>query len=158
VTFAALELAYERSMRAAASAYVAATAAGGPWSDGPVAAAIALVARLRSDPTLMYLVFVEPYAIRPEVVQGVRERMMAFTLLLEQGFAQSAGALALPHGVLEAIVSAAYEMTRLQCVRLPERRMPELLAYSAYTALAPFIGPQQAAELVVAKVRPAEQP
>lgn len=148
---AALELAYERTMAAAARAYVEAAH---PWAEQLCRSAVGLRPFLSSDPTLGYLAFAQPHAIGLDAVRMAHDRLMAFTILLEQGYAQSPGALRLPRETSQALIAAVYELTYLQCAHLRERAMPELLPLRTYVTLAPFVGPDEAGELVERLLRP----
>jgi hypothetical protein len=89
----------------------------------------------------------------PAAVQLTHDRLMAFTLLLEDGYRQRPQAEGLPRTVSELVVSLLLELPyREMRRRKPPERFYELLPLLNYLCIAPFIGPPAASSFVQAKV------
>ena len=86
-------------------------------------------------------------------VQLEHDRLMAFTLMLEDGYKQRPEAEQLPRVVSELIVSLLMECPYREIRRRkPPDRFYDLLPPLPIAGLAPFIGPPQASSFVQAKV------
>jgi AcrR family transcriptional regulator len=151
---AALQLNFELAMTSAARAFFKQP----QWPERIWATACALERHFLSHPELAHLGFVELHAIGPEGPILAQERMMAFTLLFEEGYRQSAAAETLPRTTSEAVQATIYELAYLDAPR-PERSprarkltRPGLHAQRVYIALAPFIGPSTASKFVTQKL------
>jgi AcrR family transcriptional regulator len=112
----------------------------------------ALLAYVASEPDLAWLDIVESYAIGPAAIRRSFDNRTAFTLFLEQGYRQSPRARRLPEICSDAIGCAILELLRTEVLAGRSERVLEILPQVVYVALAPFIGPQQALELVREKV------
>jgi AcrR family transcriptional regulator len=146
----ALQLYFEGAMTVAARAFFTATA----WPDRLLSAGAALSSHASSEPELVHLAFVELHALGPEIVRLAHHRLMAFTLLFEEGFRQRPEAEALPRSIAETLAATAFELVYLD---LPRARGPRLQCRHgalAYACLAPFVGVEEADGLV--DERPAE--
>jgi AcrR family transcriptional regulator len=118
------------------------------WPDRVWNGLHAVTTLMASYPALSHLRVVECYAAGPQAVRGTEELMRAGRIFLEEGYRQSPQANALPRLCSDAITGAVFEILyRLiahdEAAELP-RRLPEL----AYIAIAPFVGPERAVELV----------
>ncbi len=86
----------------------------------------------------------------PALRQSLHNRQ-AFTLFLADGYRQSERAEILPSLFSEAIAGAVEGLIRGRILEGAGDRVLELLPQCAYVALAPFIGSEEALELVTAK-------
>ena len=77
---------------------------------------------------------------------------MAYTLFLEEGYRQRPEAERLPRLCSEAVAGAILELLRRRTVEGDATKVCELAPHAVYVALAPFIGPAAALELVEGKV------
>jgi AcrR family transcriptional regulator len=111
-----------------------------------------LLSYIAAQPDLVYLDVIESYAAGAGAIRRSFDNRMAYTLFLEDGYRQGAEAEALPHLCSEAIGGAILGLLRRQVTEGRTERTLELLPEVAYVALAPFIGPVAALELVEAKL------
>lgn len=111
----------------------------------------ALLERMTAGPDLSYVVVVEPNAAGTRALQRVIDTLKAFTIFLEEGYRQNPQAAELPRICSDAIAGALFELLYHHATHDLLDRLPELTPQFAYVALAPFLGPQQASEVVHAK-------
>jgi AcrR family transcriptional regulator len=146
---AMLEQGFEMGMTNAARAYFAQES----WPEGIWACARALCETYATYPAQLHSCFVEYATMGPPAVQLMHDRLMAFSLLLEDGYHQRPQAEELPRTVSEVVVSLIFELAYREMRR---RQRPdsfyELLPLLNYMCVAPFIGPAQASRFVQAKV------
>lgn len=146
---AAQTQALQGAMGAAASEFVPAL----PWAERVWKAGEAFLAYVAAHPDYACLDFVESYCAGPTAIHHRQENHSAFTLFLEDGYRLSPGAALLPRLSSEAIGAGIYGLMRSLVVAGETERMLSILPAAAYTALAPFIGPKEAVDLVRAKAR-----
>jgi AcrR family transcriptional regulator len=123
----------------------------GTWPNRVWDGLLALLRYFSSVPDLASLDVVESYSAGSAAIRRSFEGRMAFTLFLEDGYRQRPEGDRLPRLCSEAIAGAILELLRRQIV---EDRVPQtqgLAPQVAYVALAPFIGPVEALQLVEAK-------
>jgi AcrR family transcriptional regulator len=146
---AMLEQGFELTMTNAARAFFAQDS----WPERVWAAARALCEAHATHPAQLHGCFVEYATMGPAAVQLTHDRLMAFTLLLEDGYRQRPQAEGLPRTVSELVVSLLLELPyREMRRRKPPERFYELLPLLNYLCIAPFIGPPAASSFVQAKV------
>jgi AcrR family transcriptional regulator len=149
VALAMFEQGFELTMTNAARAFFAQDS----WPERIWASARALCEAHATHPALLHGCFVEYATMGPAAVQLTHDRLMAFTLLLEDGYHQRPQAEGLPHTVSELVVSLLLELPyREMRRRRPPERFYELLPILNYLCIAPFIGPHEASSFVQAKV------
>lgn len=102
-------------------------------------------------PELACVDLVESFAAGPEAIRRSIENRMAFTLFLEDGYRRRPQAEALPRLCSEAIGGAIWELLRRRYVSGRIETAYELIPEVVYLALAPFVGPVEALELVGAR-------
>jgi AcrR family transcriptional regulator len=108
----------------------------------------ALLECMSAGPDLAYVVVVEPNAVGNRALQRVIDMLKAFTIFLEEGYRQSPQAEQLPRVCSDAIAGALFEILYHHATHDLIDRLPELTPQFSYVALAPFVGPAQASELV----------
>jgi AcrR family transcriptional regulator len=146
---AMFEHGFEVTMTNAARAFFAQES----WPERIWACARALCEAHATHPALLYGCFVEYASMGPAAVQLTHDRLMAFTLLLEDGYRQRPQAEGLPRTVSELVVSLLLELPyRAMRSRKPPERFYDLLPLLNYLCIAPFIGPPEASSFVQAKV------
>jgi AcrR family transcriptional regulator len=108
----------------------------------------ALFDYIASVPDLGHLMLIEPYAAGRAALDRVIDTMRTLSLFLEEGYHRGARAIPPPRTCSDAIAGAIHELlyeaaehNRLQTLR-------ELLPEAVYVALAPFLGPPKAREIV----------
>lgn len=112
----------------------------------------ALLRYFASVPDLAMLDVRESYAAGAAAIRRSFETRMAFTLFLEDGYRQRPQAEGLPRLCSEAIAGAILEPMRHGTVEGRVALTEQLVPQATYVALAPFIGPERALELVEAKI------
>jgi AcrR family transcriptional regulator len=146
---AMVEQAFELGMTNAARAYFAQES----WPEGIWACARALCETYATHPAQLHSCFVDYATMGPPAVQLGHDRLLAFSLLLEDGYHQRSQAEELPRTVSELVVSLIFELTyRKMRRRQPPDSFYELLPLLNYLAIAPFIGPSAASSFVQTKV------
>jgi AcrR family transcriptional regulator len=146
---AMLEQGFELTITNAARAFFAQES----WPERVWAAARALCEAHATHPAQLHGCFVEYATMGPAAVQLTHDRLMAFTLLLEDGYHQRPQAERLPRTVSELVVSLLLELPyREMRRRKPPERFYELLPLLNYLCIAPFIGPPEASSFVQTKV------
>jgi hypothetical protein len=105
-------------------------------------------------PAQFHACFVEYASMGHPAVQLAHDRLMAFTLMIEDGYKQRAEAEQLPRLISELIVSLLHESPYREIRRRkPPDRFYDVLPILTYLALAPFMGPNEASRFVQAKVK-----
>jgi AcrR family transcriptional regulator len=125
---------------------------GGSWPARVWGGLEALFDHIVDQPDLVYLDMIETYAAGPEAIRRSFDNRSAYHLFLEEGYRQNAEAEALPRLCSEAIGSAILGLIRWEVGQGRTERILEVLPQAVYVALAPFIGPAAAIQLVEAKV------
>ena len=146
---AVLEQAFELMLTTSARAYFAQDS----WPERVWAAARALCEGYAIYPAQFGCCFVEYASMGPPGVQLEHDRLMAFTLMLEDGYKQRPEAEKLPRAVSELIVSLLmeYPYREIRRGKSPDR-FYDLLPPQTYAGLAPFIGPAEAGSFIQRKV------
>lgn len=132
------------AMAAAAAEYSAAA----PWPRRVWNAMGAFLSYVAEKGDYAHLDLVESFAAGPAAIRHRQQNQMVFALFLEDGYRQNPRAGGLPRICSEAIGGAVFGLMRKLIVAGKTDRMPTLLPAAAYTILAPFIGPQEAADQV----------
>lgn len=146
---AVLEQTFELMMTTSVRAYFAQDS----WPERIWALARALCEVYAEYPAQLHGSFVEYAAIGPPAVQLTHDRLMAFTLMIEDGYRQRPEAEHLPRLVSELTVNLILECPyREMRRRKPPDRFYDVLPVFTYLALAPFMGLAQAGSFVHAKV------
>jgi len=112
----------------------------------------ALLGYVARQPDLVYLDVIESYAVGSAAIRRSIDNLMAYTLFLEDGYRQSPQAERLPRLCSEAIAASILGLMRRTVDEGRTERMLEILPQASYVALAPFIGPAAAIDLVETKV------
>ena len=95
-------------------------------------------------PSFAHLGMVQSHTVSPELVELVDERVMAFTVFLEEGQREPYRGAQLPPVVPEAIAMAVYEITSHMLRHGRNDELPGLLPLIAYVVLAPYLGAEEA--------------
>jgi AcrR family transcriptional regulator len=148
----AMNLTFTTSMTACAGAFFTIPAAESRWPEQLWAAARELSNYYAEAPELVFLSFVESYAVGPESMQLVEERMMPFTLLLEAGYQQQSADREPPTKISQIIAFATFELAYREVRHRQPGQFSHLLPQLAYMNLAPFMGAREATEFVKARM------
>jgi AcrR family transcriptional regulator len=140
--------ALETSLSMAAEKFFAAEA----WQDRVWSAALPMLEYIASVPDLTTLDFIESYTAGAAAIRRSFESRMAYTLFLEEGYRQRPEEEGVPRLASEAIAGAILELLRSCTVHGRIADIRELAPQAVYIALAPFIGPAAALELIEAKL------
>jgi AcrR family transcriptional regulator len=103
---------------------------------------------IAKEPELAHLRMVEPYAAGTDAIEGMQGMVESFAVFLEEGYGYSPVAQGLPHLCSDAISGAVFEIIRREVAANNASGVPRHLPQLAYTAIAPFAGPEEAATLV----------
>jgi AcrR family transcriptional regulator len=107
-----------------------------------------LIELIVENPAISHLRLVECYAAGAEAIRRAEEITRSFTIFLEEGYRYRPRAQELPRLSSQAIAGAVFEIIRRHIARDDAaglvRRLPQL----TYVAIAPFTGPQEAADLL----------
>lgn len=144
---AAQSFALENSLALAASRYFGDRS----WPERVWSAVLSLLDYVASVPDLAALDFIESYVVGPPAIRRSFESRMAYTLFLEEGYRQRPEAEGLPRICSEGIAGANLELMRQQAVEGRIEQIHELAPQLVYLALAPFIGPATALQLISEK-------
>jgi AcrR family transcriptional regulator len=144
----AMQLTFEMSMAVCAGAFFATSVVASGWPAQLWAGACALSDYYAAAPALVYLAFVESYAVGSASIQLVEERMMAFTLLLEQGYHHLSEAQSPPRQISQIIAFATFELAYREVRQRQPGKFSHLLPQLAYMNLAPFLGAEDATSFV----------
>lgn len=141
---AAQALGLERSAALAAARFFTDAS----WPERVWSSAEALVGYIADHADLAYASVIESYVAGPAAIRRAFDSRMAYTLFLEDGYRLSPKAEALPRISSEAISGAVEELLRRQIVSGRTEQAQELVPAAVYVTLAPFVGAEQALELV----------
>ena len=126
--------------------------AGESWSERVWGGLESLLTFTATQPDLIYLDVIESPAVGAAALRRSLDNLMAYTLFIEDGYRQRPRASGLPRLCSEAIAASVLGMMRRVVYEGRTARMRELLPQAAYVALAPFIGPAAAMDVVETKV------
>lgn len=144
VFLAAQTMALEKGLTMASAAFFT----GRTWPEQVWKGLDALFGYLAGLPDLAHLMLIEPYAAGLAALDRIIDTMRTLSLFLEEGYHRSPRTEQLPRICSDAIAGAIHELLchAAQNDRVPELR--ELLPQAVYVALAPFLGPVKAREIV----------
>ncbi len=109
-------------------------------------------------PTFAHVAFVEAYAVGPRAIQRVEDSRVAFTIFLQEGYRhQQPGTQPPSRTALEAIITTIFEIVYLQARASTKPRTAGLLGQFVHLCLVPFIGAEDANELIDAKLAETRQ-
>jgi AcrR family transcriptional regulator len=103
---------------------------------------------MAKEPALAHLRIVEPYAAGSEAIERTQQMAALFRVFLEEGYRYRPQAAELPYLCSTAIVDAVFEIIRGHLAAGDAGELPSHVPQLAYVALAPFMGPRDAAELI----------
>jgi AcrR family transcriptional regulator len=137
-----------RLVDACAGAYFAAER----WPERVWSVLATLTDAIAANPALSYLRIVECYTAGRAAIADTERLVREMRIFLHEGYGYAPHARALPALCSEAIVASIFQMIQRallegEAASLP-RRVPDL----AFVAIAPFVGPQHAAELLEALI------
>ncbi len=99
-------------------------------------------------PDLAHLMLIEPYAAGRAALDRVIDTMRTLSLFLEEGYHRGPRAERLPRTSSDAIAGAIHELLYHAAQNDRIAQLHELLPQAVYVALAPFMGPVKAREIV----------
>jgi AcrR family transcriptional regulator len=146
---AAYEFMFHRVLAESAPAFFAHR----DWRERVWDAALAFTGVIAREPLLAYLGLVECYAVGPDYLRRVHDTQLAFTLFLEDGYRQGREAESRPRAFSQLVAATIFELAFEASRRAPRFDVRRVQPLAVYLALAPFLGPEEAGEFVVAKLR-----
>ena len=151
----ALLAAQTEGMQGAMGAAAAEYAVQAPWRERVWRALAAFLAYVAEHSAHARLDFVESYAAGRAVTLHRQQNRSVFGLFLEEGYRQNSRAAGLTRFCSEAIGAALFALMRKLVVEGRTEQMLSMLPAAAYTILAPFLGPEEAATWVQERAREA---
>jgi AcrR family transcriptional regulator len=145
---AAYEHAFEQAVAVCAPAYFSP----GPWPERVWNSAMALTRFFANQQAFAHIGFIECYALGPDFIQRINETQLAFTLFLEEGYRQNRQAQDLPRSCSALTAMTLFEAGYQACRFGASPNMRRYLSPIVYMTLAPFLGPEQAAQFVTHKL------
>jgi AcrR family transcriptional regulator len=142
---------HELGLRQLTDATAAAFFSEKEWPMRSWQAGLAFTRLLQANPLVAHVGFVEAPAVGPMTVQRIEDANAAFAFFLREGLADCPAERRPPQVALEAILAAIFEIVYLQA-RTPEPRISAALPHIAHLWLTPFIGAEQASELIEREV------
>ena len=142
---AAHQLIFEQLMAASSSAFFT---PGTSWPERVWHGASAFAGLLAANPSFAHFAFVAAYGIGETGVRRMDESAVAWGLFLEEGYRARPEATELSRLTSDAIALGIMESAALYVRSGRTTDLPMLVPTVTYTALAPFIGPDAAGELV----------
>jgi AcrR family transcriptional regulator len=145
--------AYETGFQGLMSTTVAAFFTSAPWPERVWSALRVYADFMANYPTFAYLGMVESHTVSQELIDLVDERVMAFTVFLEEGQRPPYRTEPLPDVVPEAIAMAIYEVTSHMLRHGRGGEIPGLVPLIAYVVLSPYLGATEATRFVEERLR-----
>jgi AcrR family transcriptional regulator len=108
----------------------------------------ALLSFLADVPDMAHLMLIEPYAAGRAALDRVIDTMRTLSLFLEEGYHRGSRAELLPRTCSDAIAGAIHELLYDAAEHDRVSELHELLPQAVYVAIAPFLGPVKAREVV----------
>jgi AcrR family transcriptional regulator len=115
------------------------------WPRAIAASLRALLDFLASEPAHAHLALVDTFAVSPEAIKIRSVTMQGFGLYLRPGYDLAAGPRAVPEIVAEAVVGGIWQILHHYVESDGIERLPGAAPQLIYFALAPFLGPEEAA-------------
>jgi AcrR family transcriptional regulator len=119
-----------------------------PWPERAWRAMTAFLTYVAEHPGHARIDFVESYLAGRAVTLYRQQNRTAFALFLEEGYRQNERAAALPRVCSEAIGAALFALLRRLVVEDRTEQMLSMLPAATYAILAPFLGPEEAADRI----------
>jgi AcrR family transcriptional regulator len=107
---------------------------------------------IAANPVMSHLRLVECYTAGPAAIRRAEEIVHSFTIFLEEGYRTSRDAERLPRLFSQTISGAIFELIQHEVVAGRTEEIPARLPQLAYVAMAPFLGPAEAIELLREKI------
>jgi AcrR family transcriptional regulator len=115
------------------------------WRVGVRASLQLLVQTILQDPGLGRAVLVEPLAAGPAGHERIDRMVAVFAAALDRGRRESGLGRRMPQDVSEGVVGACHRVVQARLIRGTAADKPAMLPTLVYLALAPYIGPEDAA-------------
>jgi AcrR family transcriptional regulator len=103
-----------------------------------------------THPVVAHIGYVEAHAVGSQAIQRVDDSRAAFNIFSQEGFRHSLSPP--PPATLDALSATIFEIGYIHARRRQIELLPRLIGHAAYLVLAPFLGPEQANELIDAKL------
>jgi AcrR family transcriptional regulator len=111
-----------------------------------------LLALIAEHPVMSHLRMVESYMAGPTAIRRAEEMTRSFTIFLEEGYGQRPQGQELPRLFSQTTSAAIFEMIQHDVAGGRGAELPRRLPQLAYIALAPFLGPVEAIEVMREKI------
>jgi len=137
------EVGHARALALVERAY----AAQSDWPSGVKAANAALLQYLGSEPAFAKLALLHMLIATPRTAERANAGISEYLSVLEPGFEETSEHRRPPAITIEAIGGGLFELMYHYVMRDRVHEMPMAITHATYIALAPFIGPEQAAKV-----------
>jgi AcrR family transcriptional regulator len=137
------EVGHTRGLALVERAYEAQT----DWPNGVKAAVGGLLQYLGSEPAFARLALLHMLIATPRTAERANVGISEYLSVLEPGFEETSERRRPPAITIEAIGGGLFELMYHYVMLDRVREMPSATTHATYIALAPFIGPEQAAEV-----------
>jgi AcrR family transcriptional regulator len=117
------------------------------WPRGVAAGLHALLAYLASEPALSHLILVDTFAASPEATEIRDTSLHAFAAYLQPGYDHAPKKPAVPGVAPEAIAGGVWQILNHYIEAERTSELPDVAPQLIYAALAPFLGPSDAAKV-----------
>jgi AcrR family transcriptional regulator len=117
------------------------------WPRGVAAGLHALLAYLASEPALSHMILVDTFAASPEATEIRDTSLHAFAAYLQPGYDHAPKGPAVPGVAPEAIAGGVWQILNHYIEAERTSELPEVAPQLIYAALAPFLGPSDAAKV-----------
>ena len=118
------------------------------WPERVWKAYAVLIRMIAENPAISHLRLIECYAAGPDAVRRAEEITRSFTIFLEEGYSYRPEAAALPRLSLNAITGAIFEVIQRHVARGDTAGLARRLPQLTYIAIAPFMGPAAAVNVL----------
>jgi AcrR family transcriptional regulator len=137
------EVGHARGLALVERAYAAQT----DWPSGVKAANAALLQYLGSEPAFAKLALLHMLIATPRTAERANAGITEYLSVLEPGFEETSEHRRPPAITIEAIGGGMFELMYHYVMHDRVQEMPAAIVHATYIALAPFIGPEQAAKV-----------
>jgi len=145
---------HERGVQQVMNATAQAFFNGKSWPERIWSAGQALTEFLEQNPLITHVGFVEAHAVGPGAIQRVEDSHVAFAIFLQEGYRHPKLREPPPTQLaLEAIIATIFETIYQAARATPRPQLTRLLPLLAYTALAPFLGAQEADTFIAQRLK-----
>jgi AcrR family transcriptional regulator len=139
------EVGHARGLALVERAYAAQT----DWPNGVKAAVSTLLRYLGSEPAFASVALLHMLIATPRTAERANAGISEYLSVLEPGFEETSEHRRPPAITIEAIGGGLFELMYHYVMLDRVHEMPDVITHATYVALAPFVGPEQAAKVAI---------